>query len=116
MDIRQIADERRTFWLNLSHRWKTTHWVVGVLGTAMTTLAAAKTVTGDGAPYFSVAAALCIAFIGFANPQKQAYKFISAYMVLDDALMAYDLKGIDEKGLKDEIKKSELIANPSETK
>ncbi len=116
MDIRQTAEERRIFWLNLSHKWKATHWIVGVLGIAMSTLAAATNVSRSLAPYFSVAAALCIAFVGFANPQKQAHKNISAYIILDAAIMAYDTKEINENGLKDEIQKSEIIANPLDGK
>lgn len=116
MNIIKTAEERRLFWLKLSHRWKSLHWIVGLIGLVMSGLAAATQISRGAAPYFSLVATLCIGIIGFASPEKRAQMFIEAYGVIDNALLEYELtmktSNPDEESLVKAIKKAEGIANP----
>jgi len=82
--------KKKKLWLRMSRFWKYIHWVTGILGVCMSTLAAAGEVSGKSAPVFSVIAAICFGIIGFANPQKQSSRNEGGYLLLEYALLKYD--------------------------
>ncbi len=110
--IIETAKERRLFWVDLSNKWKVLHWAVGITGLTMSALAAAGGVSGPASPYFSLIATVCFGIIGFANPDKQAFKYISAYQILDHAVLLHELDKIDDEDLAEAIYRAEKIANP----
>ena len=71
------------------------HWIFSISAAVLSTLAAATNVAGQAAPYCSVGAALCVAIVGVANPQKQSNQNLKGYLLMEDGLFHYETSLID---------------------
>lgn len=111
--IKQLED-KVNFWFGLHSLCKWIHWIVGILGVTMSTLAASSAVHKDVLPYLSVVAAVCFGIMGFVNPQKQAALFIRAYRLLEPAIREYKFSDLTLKELLNVHKMAEDLLNDGE--
>ncbi len=82
--------DRHNAWFGFFRWWRLAFWACGVLGAGASTVAAAENVSGAAAPYFAALSSLCFAIIGFANPQRRANAYVSAWRTLGTALLLYE--------------------------
>ena len=103
------VERRLRIWFRQYLIWNRLYWVLGLVGGVSAVIAAAKGVAG-----FAVTASVCIAIIGFLNPQRQAYRFIGAWRNLNHALISFSYKKIERDALIDALRDSELILEAAE--
>lgn len=69
--------------------WERTHWVLGTLGIAFSSLSAADIILDGWAAGFAVATTICLGILGFANPLRRSARYFRSYRILDPALREY---------------------------
>lgn len=106
MSQSEISDEytkdlgkKLAIWLSNSKSWTVVHWVTGTASVSLSALSAAKILTEPYQSIVAVAATITVGFLGFANPQKLASRYVRAYVILDPALRDYRTGLMDAKTL-----------------
>lgn len=92
-------------WQSLYMRGNTFYYIFGGLGVATSGLAAAF--PSETSRYLSVVSAVCIALLGFTQPEKKYIKFVRAWRILDIAAMRYRYKLIPIASLFDALERGE---------
>lgn len=85
--IDKIA-KRHGAWFRYFRSWRSLFWACGVTAAAASALAAAE--LGKTSPYFALLSSLCIAVLGFTNPQRPAHAYATAWRRLGSALLRYE--------------------------
>jgi len=85
--VNKISD-RHTAWFGYFRTWRAIFWLCGIVSATASALAASK-VAGDAAPYFAVLSSVCIAVLGFTNPQRRANAYVAAWRIVGSALLRY---------------------------
>jgi len=94
--LKDFPDEVRSrlnCWHKLYRRANSTHYIVGVLGVAASTLAAVD--IGEASQFLAAIAAVCIAILGFIKPERKFIKFVRAWRILDAAAIRYRYGKVD---------------------
>jgi hypothetical protein len=78
---------RLNCWHKLYRRANITHYSVGIIGVAASTLAAVD--IGEASRFLAAISAVCIAILGFAKPERKYIKFVRAWRTLDAAALRY---------------------------
>jgi hypothetical protein len=85
--VDKISD-RHAAWFKYFRRWRAIFWGCGILAATASALAASS-VAGTAAPYFAVLSSICIAILGFTNPQRRANGYVAAWRIVGSALLRY---------------------------
>ena len=107
---KKVPDEieaRLNAWYRMFNFASRTHYVVGVLGVACSALAASNVV--DASQILAAISAVCIAILGFAQPEKKYLKFVRAWRVLDAAVLKYKYGKIDLDALLEKLERGEQL-------
>ena len=91
-----VPDEiakRLASWSRISIRLATAQYMIGIFGVACGATAAAA--GGELGRYLAAASGVCTAILGFARPEQRYLRFISAWRVLDHAIMKFKLGRAD---------------------
>ncbi len=94
--LKEFPEEVRSrlnCWHRLYRRANSTHYIVGVLGVAASTLAAVD--IGEASQFLAAIAAVCIAILGFVKPERKFIKFVRAWRILDAAAIRYRYGKVD---------------------
>lgn len=102
-------ESRRDAWRAYFRGWRMLFWTCGVLGVAASVLAAAEKVTGISAPYFAALSSVCMALIGFTNPQRRAIAYLRAWRLLDGALLRHEAGNLGLSDLVETVERGESI-------
>ena len=81
------------------------YYFLGGVGVATSALAAAF--PSETSRYLSVISAVCIALLGFTQPEKKYIKFVRAWRILDIAAMRYRYGIISINSLFDALERGE---------
>lgn len=92
-DFPDEVSSRLNCWHKLYRRANRTHYIVGVLGVAASTLAAVD--IGEASQFLAAIAAVCIAILGFVKPERKFIKFVRAWRILDAAAIRYRYGKVD---------------------
>jgi hypothetical protein len=85
--VDKISD-RHAAWFRYFQKWRAIFWLCGVVAATASTLAASSIVYG-AAPYFAVLSSVCVAILGFTNPQRRANAYVAAWRIVGSALLRY---------------------------
>ena len=96
-DFPEEVRSRLICWHKLYRRANSTHYIVGVLGVAASTLAAVD--IGEASQILAAVSAVCIAILGFVRPERKFIKFVRAWRILDAAAIRYRYGKVDLDGL-----------------
>lgn len=88
-DYTQDLGKKLALWLRNSKFWTAIHWLVGTASVSLSALSAAKILAEPYQSLAAVGATIMVGFLGFANPQKLASRYVRAYVILDPALRDY---------------------------
>ncbi len=100
-------EERVAAWYRMFNFASRSHYVVGVLGVACSALAAADIF--NISQFLAALSAVCIAILGFAQPERKYMKFVRAWRVLDTAVLKYKYGKIDLDTLLDTVDRGEQM-------
>ncbi len=100
-------EARVNAWYRMFNFANRTHYVVGVLGVACSALAASD--VGGASQILAAISAVCIAILGFAQPEKKYFKFVRAWRVLDAAVLKYRYGKIDLDTLLETVERGEEL-------
>lgn len=100
-------EARVNAWYRMFNFASRIHYVVGVLGVACSALAAADIF--DISQFLAALSAVCIAILGFAQPERKYMKFVRAWRVLDAAVLKYRYGKIDLDTLLDTVDRGEQL-------
>ena len=73
-----------TFWI-----FTICHYVIGIGGVFASTMVADNSTSPETTKIFGIISALCIAFIGFIQPDQKYRKFVIAWRILDEKVNLY---------------------------
>lgn len=73
-----------TFWV-----FTICHYVIGIGGVFASTMVAANSTTPEITKVYGIISALCIAFIGFIQPDQKYRKYVIAWRILDEKVNRY---------------------------
>lgn len=65
------------------------YYVIGIGGVFASTMVAANSTTPETAKIYGIISALCIAFIGFIQPNQKYRKYVIAWRFLDEKVNLY---------------------------
>lgn len=105
LKLPEEVESRLCSWQRLYMRGNTFYYIFGGLGVATSGLAAAF--PSETSRYLSVVSAVCIALLGFTQPEKKYIKFVRAWRILDIAAMRYRYKLIPISSLLDALERGE---------
>lgn len=114
MVVDKISD-RHAAWFGYFQKWRATFWVCGILAATASALAASS-VAGRAAPYFAVASSVCIAILGFTNPQRRANAYVAAWRIVGSALLRYAAGESAVSDLVSAVDRGEAIIGEIDTK
>jgi hypothetical protein len=106
-NVPKEIEERVAAWYRMFNFASRSHYVVGVLGVACSALAAADIF--DISQFLAALSAVCIAILGFAQPERKYMKFARAWRVLDAAALKYKYRKIDLETLLDTVDRGEQM-------
>lgn len=86
-------EARVSAWHKLYIRANYSHYFVGIVGVASSAISAAT--DGGISKALAAVAAICIAVLGFAQPDRKYVKFVRAWRILDIATLRYRYGQID---------------------
>ena len=102
-DVVVLVSERRRAWFRYFRSWRAVFWACGVTAAGASTLAAATQVSGEVAPYFAVLSSVCVAMLGFLDPQRRANAYVTAWRTLDSSLLRYKAGSCEISALIDSL-------------
>ena len=105
--VPEEVEARVNAWYRMFNFASRTHYVVGVLGVACSALAASDVV--GASQILAAISAVCIAILGFAQPEKKYLKFVRAWRVLDAAVLKYKYGKIDLDVLLEKLERGEQL-------
>ncbi len=101
LELPKEIETRLRSWQSLYMRGNTFYYFFGGLGVATSGLAAAF--PSEVSRYLSVVSAVCIALLGFTQPEKKYIKFVRAWRILDIAAVRYRYRIISINALFDAL-------------
>lgn len=102
------------FWYNFNY---SIHYIVGVLGVASSSIAAAEIdILSINPNHFAAISTVCIAVLGFIKPDKEYRKYVAAWRLLDNAANNYKYLDTDKQQLFKAMNEGEMIIKEHEDK
>lgn len=108
--------ERHWSWFKFFQRWRGTFWTCGVLAATSSALAASDKVAGSWSPYYAVLSSICIAVLGFTNPQRRANAYVAAWRMVSIALLHYKAGSSTVYDLVATVDRAEALIGEMDTK
>jgi hypothetical protein len=87
IDVPEEVQARVKAWHTLFMRATYSHYAFGILGVAASAISAAT--DGGISKALAAVSAICIAVLGFAQPDRKYVKFVRAWRILDVAALRY---------------------------
>ena len=104
--------QRLHAWLWLFKLANRAHYIVGIVGVASSALAASAIFYPV---WCSVTSAICLATLGFAQPQRVYLKFVRAWRILDIAALRYRYGNLNQAELFAALVQAEAAISESES-
>lgn len=117
-DLLNEAKARQKVWFRNYTNWQIIFWFIGVIGAISAAMAAREFKIGDidYSRYFAVLSAIALALIGYLNPQREAYRHIHAWRILNAAIFDYQwVAGKDKpETILDALRQGETVLGAGE--